>query len=112
MRRSGAGLRVTVLVGEWDRFGRRPLHRALLERARDEGVGCAFVLHGIEGFGRSGRIHTARLLDLAEDLPIAVVLVDTEARIRSLLPRLAPLLAGRLATVERVELPPRTPRTP
>ena len=46
------------------------------------------MLRGIEGYGASNRIHTTRLLSLSEDLPVAVVIVDTEDKIRGFLPQL------------------------
>ena len=45
----------------------------------------------MEGFGASSTIHTSRLLSLSEDLPVAVVIVDTEERVRAFLPRLEEL---------------------
>lgn len=38
---------------------------------------------GIEGFGASSLVHTQRLLSLSEDLPVAVVVVDAEEKIRA-----------------------------
>ena len=45
-------------------------------------------MRGIEGFGASSRVHTTRLLNLSEDLPVAIVIVDTEQRIEAFLPEL------------------------
>jgi PII-like signaling protein len=43
------------------------------------------VLRGIEGFGTTSQIHTARLLSLSQDLPIAVIIVDAPERIQTFL---------------------------
>ena len=40
-------------------------------------MGGATVLRGIEGFGAGSRVHTLRILQLSNDLPIVVELVDT-----------------------------------
>jgi len=54
-------------------------HRA--HRAGLAGLAGASVIRGIEGYGASSRIHTTRLLSLAEDLPVAIIIVDAEDRI-------------------------------
>ncbi|MCJ7710980.1 MAG: DUF190 domain-containing protein, partial [Chloroflexi bacterium] len=62
------------------------------------------VFRGIEGFGRSSRVHTTRILALSEDLPILVEAVDEEARLRPVLAELEPMIGGGLVTVERIEV--------
>lgn len=46
------------------------------------------LFRGIQGFGHSGRVHSADLLDLALDLPLVIEFFDSAARVRALLPRL------------------------
>ncbi|MET9799667.1 DUF190 domain-containing protein [Streptomyces sp. NPDC006368] len=87
-------LRLTVLVGESDRWHHRPLHTEIVHRAREAGLAGASVFRGVEGFGASSLIHTARLLSLSEDLPVAVVIVDSEERVRAFLPRLEELMTA------------------
>jgi hypothetical protein len=88
------GLRLTVLVGESDGWHHRPVFTEIVHRAHLAGLSGASVFRGIEGFGTSSMIHTQRLLSLSEDLPVAVVIVDTEERIRAFLPLIGELVAG------------------
>ncbi|MCK7624006.1 DUF190 domain-containing protein [Streptomyces sp. RS10V-4] len=88
------GLRMTVLVGEQDAWHHRPLYAEIVHRARAAGLAGASAFRGVEGFGATSVIHTQRLLSLSEELPVAVVVVDTEERVRAFLPHLAELLAG------------------
>ena len=98
-------LRLTVLLGEDDTWRRRPLSTEVVHRAHRAGLAGASVFKGVEGFGASSVVHTARLLSLSEELPVAVIVVDAEERVRAFLPELTELLAGRgLATVEAVEV--------
>ncbi|GAA2730755.1 hypothetical protein GCM10010360_12890 [Streptomyces nogalater] len=46
----------------------------------------------VQGFGTSALVHIARLLSLSEDLPMAIVIVDTEERVPDFLPRLDELV--------------------
>ena len=65
----------------------------------------ASVFRGLEGYGASSRIHSARILSLSEDLPLAVVIVDREERIREFLSsRLDELQIDGLIVLEDVEV--------
>jgi PII-like signaling protein len=75
-----------------------------VHRAHRAGLAGASVLRGIEGYGASSRIHTARLLSLSEDLPIAIVIVDAEERIRGFLPQLDELVGEGLVIIDPVEV--------
>ncbi|MEW2626381.1 DUF190 domain-containing protein [Streptomyces sp. NPDC048106] len=101
---TGRALRLTVCVGEDDTWHHRPVYSEIVHRAHAAGLAGASVFRGIEGFGASSRIHTSRLLSLSEDLPVAVVVVDTEERIRAFLPRLDELVREGLVTLEECEV--------
>jgi hypothetical protein len=102
----GEAMLLRVFVGEQDRRHGRPLYEAIVLAAREAGLGGATVLRGVLGYGRSSRLHTAKILRLSADLPMVVEIVDTEARLRAFLPTLDALLgdAGGLALLERTEV--------
>ncbi|UWE13420.1 DUF190 domain-containing protein [Actinacidiphila bryophytorum] len=110
-RLSGAALRMTVLLGESDRWHHKPVYTEIVHRAQRAGLAGASVFHGIEGFGSSSLIHTSRLLSLSEDLPVAVVVVDTEERIRGFLPELDELVGEGLVVLDACEVVRHTART-
>jgi uncharacterized protein len=62
------------------------------------------VLHGIEGFGAGGRIHTDRILSLCEDLPLQVIAVDEEHRIRDFLPHVEELVIDGVVLLDKVKV--------
>lgn len=100
----GPALRLTVYVGESDQAHHRPLYAELVHRAHQAGLAGASVFRGIEGYGATALVHTSRLLDLAEDLPVAVVVVDEEQRIQDFLPQVREAAPEALITLERVEV--------
>jgi uncharacterized protein len=100
----GPALRLTIFIGESDRWHHRPLYTEIVHRAHSAGLAGASVLRGIEGYGASSRIHTNRLLSLSEDLPIVVVIVDAEERVRAFLPQLDELVTEGLVTLDPVEV--------
>ncbi|MEV7242225.1 DUF190 domain-containing protein [Streptomyces sp. NPDC093248] len=101
---TGRALRLTVYIGEDDTWHHRPLYSEIVHRAHAAGLAGASVFRGVEGFGASSRIHTSRLLSLSEDLPVAIVVVDTEERVRAFLPQLDELVGEGLVTLEDCEV--------
>jgi PII-like signaling protein len=104
MKLEGPALRLTIFVGESDQWHHRPLYTEIVHRAHAVGLAGASVLRGVEGYGASNHIHTTRLLSLSDDLPVAVIIVDTEERIRAFLPQLDELISEGLAIVDPVEV--------
>lgn len=102
-------LRLTVFVGADDSWHGRPLYTEIVHRAHAAGLAGASVFRGVEGFGASSRIHTTRLLSLGEDLPMAVVIVDADNRVREFLPQLDELVTGGLVLLDEVEVVRRPP---
>ena len=104
MELTGHALRLTVFVGADDRWHHKPLYHEIVTRARAAGLAGATVLRGCEGFGASSLVHTDRLLDLADDLPVAIVIVDAEDRVRGFLPRLDELVEEGMVVLDEVEV--------
>ncbi len=100
----GTALLVRIYLGESDRWQGRPLYQALVEHLRSRGIAGATVLRGIEGFGAKQHLHSTRILSLSEDLPVLVEAVDSEDKIRLVLPELDEMLGDGLMTLEKVEV--------
>ena len=104
MKLHGPALRLTIFLGEDDTWHHKPLYTEIVHRAHRTGLAGASVLRGIEGYGASSRIHTTRLLSLSEDLPIAIVIVDAEDKVRAFLPQLDELVTEGLVIIDPVEV--------
>jgi PII-like signaling protein len=100
----GPAQRLTVIVGESDTVGHRPLYTEIVHRAHAAGLDGASVFRGIEGFGATGRVHTTRILSLAEDLPVSIVIVDTVQRVQAFLSELEEVVVDGLVVVEDVQV--------
>jgi CBS domain-containing protein len=100
----GLGKRVTIYIGESDRWHHQAAYMAILELLRREGCAGATVERGVAGFGANSRIKTAMLLDLSVDLPIVVTWVDRPDRIDRLLPQVAEMVPAGLVTVEDIHV--------
>jgi len=101
---TGPAMRLSIFVGEDDRWRHRPVYHELVSRAHDAGLAGATVLRGVEGFGGHSLIHTTRLLSLTEDLPVVVLIVDREDRIRAFLPQVEEVVAEGMVLLDEVEV--------
>jgi len=93
-----------IFVGENDRWEHRPLYEAIVLKAREMHLAGATVLRGPMGFGRSSRLHTAKVLRLSEDLPFIVEIVDSQEKIDAFLPLLDGMMGSGLVTIENVRV--------
>ncbi|GAA5060667.1 DUF190 domain-containing protein [Nocardia callitridis] len=104
MRTTESAVRIQIFVGEDDLWHHKPVHHEIVRRARESGLAGATVVRGCEGFGDHSVIHTNRLLDLTEDLPVVVTIVDIEERIQNFLPRLDDVIADGTVVIDEVRV--------
>jgi PII-like signaling protein len=104
MSLEGRARRLTIFIGEEDRYDHKPLATEIVHRAQQAGLAGATVLRGIEGFGRSNHVHTTRILSLSNDLPIVIVIVDEAERIDAFIAELDELVTEGLVIVDDVEI--------
>src|SRR5512139_2791574 len=93
-----------VFIGESDRWEHKPLYEAIVLKAREMHLAGATVLRGPMGFGKSSRLHTAKILRLSMDLPMVIEIVDTEEKIEGFLPVLDEMMKKGLVTLEKVRV--------
>lgn len=96
--------KLTVYIGDSFRYGRKTLHRALVEMLQDEGIAGATVLYGVEGCGVDEQIYTARILDLSNDLPVIAIAIDRTEKIEAVFPKLNAMICKGLVMTEKVRV--------
>jgi PII-like signaling protein len=99
-----SALKLSVYFGERDRVDGRFLGDALLDLFGSRGLAASVLLRGAAGFGAKHHLRSDRVLTLSEDLPLVAVAVDTESRIRAVLPAVTALAGDGLVTLERASL--------
>jgi len=104
MKIEGPAKQLRIYIGDSDQWHGQSLYTAIVQRAHDQGLAGATVLHGVEGYGATTRIHTARILRLAEDLPVVIDIIDREERINDFLPVLDEMVTEGLVIVQDVEV--------
>src|SRR6516164_2822190 len=88
-----------IFIGESDHWEHKPLYEAIVLKARERHLAGATVLRGPMGFGKSSRLHTAKILRLSVDLPLVIEIVDSDEKIQSFLPELDKMMGGGLVTL-------------
>jgi len=105
MKLSEEALLLRVFIGEKDKCGGKPLYEEIVLKANEAGLAGATVLRGIMGFGATTRkIKTAKILDISDNLPLVVEIVDTEEKIRQFIPSVECLMTGGLVTLEKAKV--------
>jgi CBS domain-containing protein len=104
MALEGRGKRVRIYLNEGDRVGHQTADIAILTFLRQENAAGATVFRAVEGFGGHGEIHPARLVDVAQALPMVIEWIDSEERVERLLPRVKELVPRGLITVDPTEV--------
>ena len=100
MKIPAEGTLLRVFIGESDRHNGLPLYEVIVNEARRRGLAGATAWKGFMGFGAHSRMHTAKILELSQDLPIVIEIVDAKDKIEEFLPVLDGLVGEGLVTVE------------
>jgi PII-like signaling protein len=104
MKNSGRAIRLSVFVGEGDLWHHKPLYTEIVHRAHKAGLAGSTVLRGIEGYGVTSQIHTPHLFRLSNHLPLLILIVDDEDKIRSFIPQLDELDISGVVAIDEVEM--------
>lgn len=104
MLNPGPAKKVTVYVGEDVHRGGEPLYLAVLNYLFSHRVAGATVVKGVAGFGSDHHLHTSRLLEMSENLPIRMEFIESEQTLTAILPALRELVTEGLIVVSDVEV--------
>jgi uncharacterized protein len=92
-----------IVAAEDDKWHDKPLYEAIVIKCRELDIAGATVFRGIEGYGASTLIHKRHLLR-SLDRPIMVSVIDTEEKIRTLIPALDEMVDEGLIATSEVEV--------
>ena len=104
MLQPGPARKVTVYVGEDVHHHGEPLYLAVLNYLFYHGVSGATVTKGVAGFGADHHLHTARILELSENLPIKIEFVETPETLDKLLPKLLQMVGEGLVELQETTI--------
>jgi uncharacterized protein len=93
-----------IIIGESEKFEGRPAYESIVLKARELNMAGATVVRGIMGYGKTSRIHTAKVLEMSGDLPMIIEIVDTEDKLTNFIPVLEKMMKGGLVTLEKAKV--------
>jgi uncharacterized protein len=96
----GPAKKITVYVGEDVRHHGEALYLAVLNYLFYHGVSGATVTKGVAGFGADHHLHTARILEVSENLPIKIEFVEQPPKLDELLPKLLEMVGEGLIEIQ------------
>ncbi|HZU78125.1 MAG TPA: DUF190 domain-containing protein [Dehalococcoidia bacterium] len=104
MQLAGRAKQVTIFVGHPPGESGGTPYLRILDRLKAEGAAGATAFRAVAAFGARAHVHTARLADVAPDLPVMIVWIDTAERVARILPHIRALVAEGLIAVADVDV--------
>ena len=93
-----------IFVDETDMWQDARLYAAIVATLERQGIAGATVNLGLMGFGRHRRIHRKGLFGVSDDKPVSIIAVDTEEKIRAVLPVIVPMIREGLIMLQDTEV--------
>lgn len=93
---------VRIFIGEKEKVKGIPLYESIVLKCKEIGIAGATVTKGIMGYGADRRMHTAKLVEISENLPIIIEIIDTEENIKKLRPYLDEVINKGFITIEKI----------
>ena len=88
MLNTGPAKKVTVYVMEGQTYHGTACYAAILDYLFFRGISDATVVRGVAGFGTDHKLHTSRLVDLADQMPIKIEFPESPDKVQEVLPKL------------------------
>ena len=98
------GKLLRIFLGESDEWEGKPLYEQIVIKARELKMAGATVIRGLMGFGVNSHMHTAKILQLSEDMPMIIEIVDIQENIDRLMPFLDKTMGKCLITLEDIKV--------
>ncbi len=97
-----------IYVGNTDKINGAPLYETIVYAAKRKGLAGATVYKGVMGYGANSIIHSTKIFEISQDLPIIIEIVDLDERIDAFLEMIKPYLEnpkyGMLITKQSIEV--------
>lgn len=103
-RKDSTAQMMRIYICESDRWRERPLHDALVDALRANDIAGVTGYKGILGYGANRALHKSNPLHLAHDCSMMLSVIDTDEKIRSVLPILETMIGDGLIVISDVEV--------
>ena len=93
-----------IFIEDSDKWDGQPLSEALVRLLKKRKIAGATVLNGVMGYGTGGRIHRKGLFGVTDEKPVIIVAIDSEAKLRAVLPEILLMLKEGVLTLSDSEV--------
>lgn len=104
LKREGKAKMMRIYIGENDKWNGKPLYEGIVQGLRAHDVAGVTVYRGILGYGANRRIHKDKALHLSHDRPILLSIVDTEEKLRAIMPLLDEMVQQGIVVLSDVDV--------
>ena len=95
---------LVIFIDETDMWRELKLYEAIVRVLEHAGLAGATVNSGLMGYGKHRRIHRRGLFGVSDDKPVTIIAVDTEEKIRAVLPQITPMVREGLIMLQDAEV--------
>jgi PII-like signaling protein len=96
-------LEVKIFIDTEDLYGTSALHESILRYLLHHGIKGATLFRGVMGFGAHHHLHEPRRFAASDAVPMMILFIDEEERVRKLIPSLKEMIAEGLIVAHKVE---------
>ena len=89
-----------IFVKENDSLEGKPLHTAIVEEARKQGIAGATVLRGVVGYGSTG----TPAAEVSSETPMVIEIIDWQNNVDPFVQKLGTMMDRGLMTTEKVDV--------
>jgi len=100
MLKTGSAKKVTVYIGQDVRHRGEPMYIVLLNYLFYHGVSGATITKGVAGFGADHHMHTARILEISDNLPVKIEFIEEADKVQTILPKLLQMVGEGLVEIQ------------
>ena len=93
-----------IFIEDTDTWRGERLADAIVHLLHRRGIAGATVWNGIMGFGFHGRIHRKGVFGITDEKPMVITAIDSEERLRALVPEILPMVKEGLVTLFDTEV--------
>src|SRR5262245_23456463 len=93
-----------IFIEDTDMWKGVRLADAIVLLLHKRGIAGATVWNGIMGFGAHGRIHRKGVLGITDEKPMVITAIDSEERLRALVPEILPMVKEGLVALSDTEV--------
>jgi PII-like signaling protein len=93
-----------IFIEDTDTWEGERLYEAIVLFLHGKGIAGATAWTGIMGYGAHGRIHRKGLFGVSDEKPVVVAAIDTEEKLRAVLPELLLMVKEGLVILQDAEV--------